>query len=560
VNTGRPALAAAAPGGAESARFPTEWLRTDLIAGLTASAVVIPKAMAYATIAGAPLHVGLYTALVPMVVYALLGSSRVLSVSTTTPMAILSAAALAGAVPGGDPTQLALAAATLACLVGVMLLAASALRLGFLADFISEPVLVGFKSGIALVITIDQLPKLFGIHIHKEGFFRDALAIVQQLPETNLTTLLLAIGLFAVIFGLERFVPRAPAPLVAVALAIFLSSLLNLSASGVETVGTVPSGLPGFVAPELDLLGALWPAAVGIALMSFTETVASARAFAEPGEPRLVPNRELLATGVGNLVGGLFGAMPSGGGTSQTAVNRRAGARSQSAQLCTAAMTVATLLLLAPMMSLMPKAALAAVVLAYSIDLVKPQEFKAIRRVRRQEFNWAIAAFVGVVLLGTLKGILVAVIVSLASLVYQAYNLPVYALARKRGTSVFRAASGRADDETWPGLLLLRIEGRLFFANAQRVLEQVQAQVNLAAPTVVVLHCRAVLDIEYTALKMLIEAQEKFAREGVTLWLASLSPRALEAVGNSRLGERLGTDGIVANLDQAVQRYLARAA
>jgi MFS superfamily sulfate permease-like transporter len=220
-------------------------------------------------------------------------------------------------------------------------------------------VLVGFKSGIALVITIDQLPKLFGIHIHKEGFFRDALAIAQHLPDTNVPTLLLAIGLFVLIFGLERFVPKMPAPLLAVAVAIGLSSLMNLSASGVETVGAVPSGFPRFVPVQLDLLAALWPAAVGIALMSFTETVAAARAFGETGEPHPIPNRELLATGVGNLVGGLFGAMPSGGGTSQTAVNRRSGARSQSAQLCTAAMTVATLLLLAPLMSSMPKAALA---------------------------------------------------------------------------------------------------------------------------------------------------------------------------------------------------------
>ena len=549
---------AAAPRGVGPGRYPREWLRPDLIAGLTASAVVIPNAMGYATIVGAPLQVGLYTALVPMVIYALLGTSRVLSVSTTTPIAILCATALTEAVPGGDPTQLALAAATLACLVGVMLLLAALLRLGFIADFVSEPVLIGFKSGIALVIMIDQLPKLFGIHIHKEGFFRDAFAVVQHLPETNVPTLLLAIGLFALIFGFKRYLPKAPAPMIAVAVAILLSSLMNLSASGVETVGAVPSGFPRFVPPQLDLFAALWPAALGIALMSFTETVAAARAFSETGEPRPVPNRELVATGIGNLAGGLFGAMPSGGGTTQTAVNRRSGARSQVAALWTAAMTLATLLLLAPLIALMPKAALAAVVMANSVGLVKPEEFRAIRRVRRNEFRWAVAAFAGVVLLGTLKGILVAVLVSLATLAYQAYNVPVYALGRKRGTSVFRAVTAGGTDETWPGLLLLRIEGRLFFANAQRVLELVQAEIDRAAPRVVVLHCRAVIDIEYTALKMLTEAQEKLARDGVALWLASLNPQALEAVRNSRLGERLESEGLVANLDYAVQRYVVR--
>ena len=240
--------------------------------------------------------------------------------------------------------------------------------------------------------------------------------------------------------------------------------------------------------------------------MSFTETIAAARAFGAPGEPRPEPNQELLAVGLANVAGGLFGAMPAGGGTTQTAVNRKAGARTQVAELVTAAAAVATLLLLAPVIALMPQAALAAVVVAYSLDLIKPAEFGEIRRVRRTEFRWALIAFAGVVLLGTLKGILVAVIVSLLALAQQAYNPPVYALGRKRGTEVFRAHSKEhPDDETWPGLLILRIEGRLFFANAQRVGDKMRPLVEQAKPSVVLLDCSAVFDIEYTALKMLIE-------------------------------------------------------
>ncbi len=450
------------------------WLQADILAGLTAAAVVLPKAMAYATIAGLPVQVGLYTAFVPMVVYALLGTSRPLSVSTTTTIAILAAAALGQAVPDADNAALIAASATLAILVGAMLVLASVLRFGFIANFISEPVLIGFKAGIALVIVVDQLPKFLGVHIDKTGFFRDVFAIIAHLPQTSLLTLIVAIVLLVSIFSLERFAPHAPAPLIAVGAAIAVSALFGLDAQGVATVGEVPRGLPSFVWPTFELAMDMWPAAAGIALMSFTETIASARAFKDPQDPRLVPNQELLAVGIANAAGGLFGAMPAGGGTTQTAVNRRAGAQTQLAELVTAAAAVATLLFLAPLIAFMPQAALAAVVVAYSVELIKLAEFRAILRVRRIEFYWAVVAFTGVVLLGTLKGILVAVIVSMMALIHQVANPPVYRLARKRGTDVFRAISAEhPDDETWPGLLILRTEGRMFFVNAERVGEQI---------------------------------------------------------------------------------------
>ncbi len=254
---------------------------------------------------------------------------------------------------------------------------------------------------------------------------------------------------------------------------------------GVATVGQVAGGLPSLMLPQLELADQMWPAAAGIALMSFTETIAAARAFGAPAEPRPEPNQELLALGAANAAGGLLGAMPAGGGTSQTAVNRLAGARSQVSALVTATMALATLLLLGPVIALMPQAALAAVVIVYSIELIKPAEFGAIRRVRRTEFRWALTAFAGVVLLGTLKGIIVAVVVSLLSLAQQAYNPTVYVLGRKRGTTVFRARSAEhPDDETWPGLLILRTEGRLFFANAERVADRARVLLNEARPRV----------------------------------------------------------------------------
>src|SRR3954471_1013951 len=230
--------------------YPKEWLRPDVVAGLTAAAVVIPKAMAYATIAGLPVQIGLYTALVPMVIYAVLGTSRVLSVSTTTTIAILTAAELGRAVPDGDPAMLVRAAATLTLMVGGILILASALRLGFVANFISEPVLIGFKAGIGLVIVVDQLPKLLGVHIDKGAFFHNVRATLAAIPETSIPTLAVGALTLLLLLGVERFLPRAPAPLVAVAAGIAAMSLLGLQHLGVESIGKVPQGLPTFIAPD----------------------------------------------------------------------------------------------------------------------------------------------------------------------------------------------------------------------------------------------------------------------------------------------------------------------
>ncbi len=536
--------------------YQKQWFRMDVIAGLIAAAVVIPKAMAFATIAGLPVQVGLYTIFVPMVIYALLGTSRTLSVSTTTTIAILTAAELEKVAPNGGPGELIVAGATLAVLVGAMLLLASVLRLGFIANFISDPVLAGFKAGIGLVIVVDQVPKLLGIHIVKTGFFRDILAMIQHLPQTSRVTLLLSLVMIALMFGLERFVPRAPAPLIAVALGIAASAMLGLPQMGVETVGKIPRDLPTWMWPNLSLLIPMWPGTAGIALMSFTESIAASRAFAKPGDPRPVPNQELLAIGAANVAGGLFSAMPAGGGTTQTAVNRSAGAQTQMAELVTAAGALATLLLLAPLISMMPNATLAAVVVVYSVGLIKLGEFRSISRVRKTEFYWAVVAFAGVAVLGTLRGILVAVITSVLALAQQAYSPPVYAVGRKRNTDVFRPLSSEhPDDETWPGLLIVRVEGRVFFVNAQRIGDRIWPLVEQANPVVIVIDCSAIFDIEYTALKMLTEAEERLRRDGIALWLAALNPDVFKAVSRSKLGEKLGRERMFFNLQAAVERY-----
>jgi high affinity sulfate transporter 1 len=533
-------------------------LRFDIVAGLTAAAVVLPKAMAYATVAGLPVAAGLYTAFVPMVIYALLGTSRVLSVSSTTTLAILAGTQLALVVPDGDPAKLVTATATLTVLVGAMLMLARLLKLGFVANFISTPVLTGFKAGIGLVIVLDQLPKLLGIHIEKQGFFADLLGVAQHLPDTSPITLAVAAATFAILIGMERLWPHSPAPLVAVAGAIAASWFFGLKALGVSTVGLIPQGFPALTLPDLSLIATLTPGALGIALMSFTETIAAGRAFARPDDPPINANRELVATGAANLGGALFGAMPAGGGTSQTAVVRSAGGRSQKASLVTAGTAAATMLLLAPLLGLMPHATLAAVVIVYSVGLVQPAEFRAIRGVRTMEFRWALIACAGVLVFGTLKGIVVAIIVSMIGLASQTAQPRVSVIGRKRGADVLRPLTPEhPDDETFEGLLIVRPEGRLFFVNAQYVADRIRALVAEHRPRVLAVDLSRVPDIEYSALQMLVEGEKRWTDAGTVVWLAGMNPGVLDVARRTGLDQRLGRERLLFNARAVIERYQA---
>jgi sulfate permease, SulP family len=540
--------------------YQKHWFRFDAVAGLTTAAVVIPQSMAYASIAGLPVQAGLYVALVPMFVYALLGTSRQLSVSSTSTLAILTATELTLAVPGGDPARLMTAASTLALLVGGFLIAAGLLRVGFLANFISDPVLTGFKAGIGLVILVDQVPKLLGVQIERGHFFHKVLSILAHVPETNRATLILAAAMLAILLGMKRFFPRAPAPLVAVVLGVAAAGFLGLKGAGVALTGRIPAGIPAPSVPDLSLMRSLWPGALGMALMSFTESIAAGRAFARHDDPPPAPNRELIALGAANLAGSFFQSLPAGGGTSQTAVNSRAGARTQVSALVTAAMVLATLLFLSPLISLLPQATLAAIVVVTAFSLLSPADFRSILEVRRMEFLWALAAFAGVVLLGTLQGILAAVAISLLTLFYAANHPLVYIVGRKPGTDVFRPQSvDNPGDETIPGLLILRTEGRMTFASAPRVRERLRALVDDARPEVVILECSAIPDFEYTALQALTKAEQKLREGGIWLWLSALNPEALSVVKRSPLGKALGTDRMFFNLRDAVKAYEKRA-
>jgi SulP family sulfate permease len=533
-----------------------EWLIGDVLGGLTAAAVVIPKVMAYGIIAGLTVEAGLYTALAAMLVYPLLGSSRLLIVSTSSSLAMLLATAVA-AVSQTRGLEPAAVAGTLVLLVGATMIAGSFLRLGFLANFISLPVLVGFQAGVGIAIIVGQIGPLLGVAIESTTTIGTVLALPSALPEVHSLTALVGVVALAAIVVLQRLFPRLPAPLLLLAASIALSLWAGLEAAGVATVGAFPPGLPALSLPDWSLAGALWPAAVGIALMSFTESITAARASWVEGEPPVRANRELLALGAANSAAALVGGLPSDGAVSHTAIARQAGARTQLAQWASAAAVVVTLLLLSRPIAALPKAALAAVIIFIAVGMVKLEPFRAIARVRRIELTWALVTVAGVVLIGTLEGILIAVVISVLTLIYQANRPPVYALAYDRAQRVFRRAGERGAAEAIPGLLMLRVEGRLMFANAENVGDQIRALVEAAKPRVIVLDCSGIPDIEYSALVMLAEADHRLSARGVALWLAGVNPDVLPVLVRSTLPVADDPTRMFADLHQALAAWSA---
>jgi sulfate permease, SulP family len=524
------------------------WLRWDLLAGLTTAAVVVPQAVAYASLAGLPVEVGLYVAIVPMVAYALLGTSRPLSVSSTSTISILTADALVEAGAADDPGRAAATASLLALLVAGILVAAGLLRLGFLADFISSPVLAGFKAGMGLVIAASQLGKVLGVPVEGGNFFAQAWSALRQVGDANPATVALALGGLAVLLGLRRWAPRVPGPLVVVVVGIALVGLADLEERGVALVGPVSGGLPRFELPDLAGAGALLPAAAGIALMSFTESISAARAFAARTDPPLDADRELLALGAANLGAGLFQAYPAGGGTSQTAVNDAAGARTRFAGVVTAVAALLALTVLAPLLADLAQAILGAIVLVAAIGLVDLAPLRRIRTIRRRDYVLGLVALVGVLAFGVLRGVLVAVLISLLVLLYELNHPQIVA------------------GERVPGLLVVRPEAPLFFANARRVVDRIAA---IAAgqrppPRVVLLDLSAVNDLEVTALDRLAGLAEDLHERGMRLWVAAPSEgplemlrRAAELLGRSDLEADTGRLGVrvFLRLEDAVAAY-----
>jgi sulfate permease, SulP family len=514
--------------------YDRRWLRGDVIAGMTVWAVLVPEALAYASIAGVSPVVGLYAAPGALLLYAAFGSSRHLVVGPMSATAALSAAAVADVATQGSSGFLAHTTA-LAITTGLLAVGAGLLRLGFLASFISEPVLKGFIIGLALTIVAGQLPALLGVEGGGGDFFEKLWDLLGRLGQASATTVAVGLASLVLVLGLRRYLPLVPGSLVAVLLGILAVWLLDLDAHGVEIVGQIDSGLPALGTPDVaaadDL--ALAPAAAGVMLVGFAEGLGAAKTYAARAHYEVDANRELLGLGAANLASGLSSGMVVNGSLSKTAVNGSAGARSQISGLVVAALTILTLLFLTGLFENLPEATLAAVVIAAVIELVDIPALTALYRVAtrqlrgiygiaaRPDFLAAVAALAGVLVFDTLPGLFIGIAVSLLLLLYRASRPHVAVLGQVPGMpGQYGDVLRHPENEQPPGIALLRVEGGLFFANADTVRDVIRAHAAEPGTRAVVLDAETAPFIDVSAARMLIEVATDLRRSGVELVIA----------------------------------------
>jgi high affinity sulfate transporter 1 len=514
--------------------YDRRWLRSDLVAGLTVWAVLVPEALAYASIAGVSPVIGLYAAPPALILYAAFGSSKHLVTGPMSATAALTAAAAPEVAVGSD--DVAALTATLALVTGVFAVLAGLLRLGFLAGLISEPVIKGFIIGLALTIIVGQLPKLLGIDKAGDDFFEQLWNVVAHLGDTSVVTLAVGTGCLAIVLAGRRVAPAVPGSLVVVALGVILVSLFDLDDHGLAIVGPIDSGLPSLGLPEevdFDRYLALAGSAVGLMIVGFAEGLGAAKTYAARDHYEIDANRELLGLGTANLSAGLCQGMVVNGSLSKTAVNGSAGARTQLSGIVVAAMTVVTLLLLTGLFENLPEATLAAVVIAAVAELV---DFRALlelyrlssSRLReiygvaaRPDFIAAVAAMVGVLVFDTLPGLFIGIGVSLLLLLYRASHPHLAELGKVPGTNdQYGDRARHPDNETPPGILVLRVEGALFFANADTVRRSIEARAAAPGLRAVVLDGESISSIDVTAVHMLAELADQLETGGVRLVVA----------------------------------------
>jgi high affinity sulfate transporter 1 len=509
--------------------YDTSWWRADVVAGLTVWAVLVPESLAYASIAGVSPVVGLYAAPGALLLYAAFGSSRHLVVGPMSATAALSAAIVADVVT--DSSDFAVLTATLAICTGLVAVVAGLLRLGFLASFISEPVLKGFIVGLALTIVIGQVPKLLGVEGGDGNFFEKAWHVLGELGETDGATFAVGAASLVLVLGLKRFAPIVPASLVAVAFGVAVVSLLDLADEGVAIVGTIESGLPDLGVPDAD--GSDWltllGSAVGVVLIGFVEGLGAAKTYANRAGYEIDADRELLGLGAANLASGLSSGMVVNGSLSKTAVNGAAGARSQVSGLVVAALTVVTLLFLTGLFEDLPEATLAAVVIAAVIELVDFAAIAELRRVvsgpllaiygrfARPDFVAASAALLGVLVFDTLPGLVIGIAVSMVLLLYRTSKPNVAVLGRLDG-GVWVDVSRHPEATPADGVVVLRPEAGLYFANADTVRDRVLALAE--GNRGVVLDAEAIATVDVTAARMLARLAADLEGRGVAFALA----------------------------------------
>ncbi len=569
-------MASAEPAGAPAAEKPTpvgrllpgiavlrhyerRWLRGDVLAGITVAAYLVPQVMAYAVVAGLPAVVGLWASIGPLVVYAVLGTSRQLSVGPESTTALMTAAAV-GALTAGDPGRYAAVAAALAIAVGLVCVLGWVGRVGFVADLLSRPVLVGYMGGIAMLMVVSQLGKITGMPIQGDSPLTEARYTLTHLSAVELPTLALSATVLALLLLGQRLRPRWPNPLLVMLLATVVVWVFDLQQQGIAVVGTIPEGLPAPGLPNLDageLRGLLLPA-LFIAVVGYTDNVLTARAFGTRSGTRIDPNQEFLALGVANVSSGLLQGFPVSSSGSRTVIGHSLGSRTQLYSLVALGVVLLTMFLFGPVLAAFPLAALGGVVAYAAVRLVDVPEMRRMARFRRSELYLALATFAAVVLLGVLQGIAVAVALSLVDLLRRVARPHDGILGYVPGVAGMHDIDDYADARMVPGLVVYRYDSPLFFANAEDFRRRALASVTDAPWPVAwfLLNAEANTEIDLTAIDALEEVRATLADRGVVFAMARVKAELRSALRAGGFAQRVGEDRIFMTLPTAVDAYV----
>ena len=541
-------------------RYDRRLIRGDVAAGIAVTALIVPKNLGYAGIAGVPLQNGLYAAAAGGIVYALFCTSRQISTGPSSSLAaVAGGAVLATGLGGNDAAQL-VAAITL--VTGLLFLLLAIFKLGWIAHFLSKAVVTGFLAGAAIDVVIGELPKLTGTSSEGDNAWREFGTWISGLGDIHGTTLLVGLGGLGLILALRFKAPKVPGALVLVAAGLVASGLFDLGSHGVALVGDVPRGLPTPELPDLDIVrdhyATILIAALALLLIGFSQTAGDARAFAARHHYRIDVDQESVAQGMANVGAGFFQGMPVSTSLSASSLNESAGARSQVSSLVTGGLVLATLVILAPVFSHLPKAVLGAVIIdAVVFGMIDLTEFRRLFRVARFDFWIAIAAVIGVLSAGVLAGVVIGVVLSLGWLVYVATRPPMPLLGREPGTQVFRALDDNPDDETFPGITVLRLDGGLFFATSEALENRVRAlSADGDRPRALVLDLEGVNFVDSQGAAKLGELHQLTQSEGVTLRLARVKPHVLAVLQADGLVELISADHIHGNVHRAVEAQL----
>jgi high affinity sulfate transporter 1 len=550
------------PGLAHFSRYPRAWLRPDVVAGVVLLTLLVPQGMAYAELAGLPPITGLYTSAIALLAYSLFGPSRVLVLGPDSSLGPVIAATIAPLVVADDPETAVAYASVLALLVGAMTMAAGLLRLGFVGDLLSRPTQLGYMNGLALTILISQLPKLCGFSVDADGLLPEAAAFVRGVANGEVVGIAVAVGAaaLALILLCQRFLRMVPGVLVAVLLSIAAVRLLDLTSHGVSVVGAMPQGFPPLTVPTVPAhdLPLLLAGAVGIAVVSLTDTISTASVFAARAGAEVDGNREMVGVGAASLAAGLFQGFPVSTSGSRTAVAVQNGARSPLAALVGAAGVVGMLLVAPGLLENLPQPALAAVVIAASLSLADLSGLARLRRLRTSEFVLALAAFLGVAVLGVLPGIGIAVALSILNVFRRAWWPHQAVLGRTEEAYGFHDVEFREETEHLPGLVLYRFDSPLLFVNARSLREEVRRLVAVAPrPRWLVLAAEPITDLDTTAADMLADLDRELAAGGTRLVLAELKDVVRQKIERYELVDALDPSRSFPTVRAAVEAYQA---